>query len=148
MITRRACFPLALGAVALPALPAAARTRKLVIHVNDNDESKMQAAMTIVRNVSEHYARYGDDVDVRIVAIGGGLTLFRADKSNYASSLRRLKTRFPRVQYLACGNTMKGTQDQERLSGPIPLLPDVQVVETGVAALMELQEKGFSYVRP
>jgi intracellular sulfur oxidation DsrE/DsrF family protein len=52
----------------------------------------------------------------------------------------------PNVAFTACGNTsdaMKKAEGKE-----IPLVAKTKVVPAGVVRLMELQEKGWSYLRP
>jgi intracellular sulfur oxidation DsrE/DsrF family protein len=43
-----------------------------------------------------------------------------------------------------CGNTKEGMEEGQ----PIIVLSEAVVVPSGVVRLMELQEKGWSYVRP
>jgi len=45
-----------------------------------------------------------------------------------------------------CGNTKEGMEKKE--GQPIIVLSEAVVVPSGVVRLMELQEKGWSYVRP
>ena len=50
---------------------------------------------------------------------------------------------FPsKIQFSVCGNTKEGKGQ------PITVLSEAVVVPSGVVRLMELQEKGWSYVRP
>ena len=62
--------------------------------------------------------------------------------------LKRLKeAAFPgKVQFSACNNTR---QNMEKAEGrEITIVPDATIVPSGVVQLMELQEQGWSYVRP
>ena len=50
------------------------------------------------------------------------------------------------MTFTACGNTIT---TQEKAEGkPVPLVPQATTVKAGVARIMELQEKGWTYVRP
>jgi len=54
---------------------------------------------------------------------------------------------FPsKIQLSACGNAKEGMEKKE--GQPITVLSEAVVVPSGVVRLMELQEKGWSYVRP
>ena len=54
---------------------------------------------------------------------------------------------FPsKIQFSVCGNTKEGMEKKE--GQPITVLSEAVVVPSGVVRLMELQEKGWSYVRP
>ena len=50
------------------------------------------------------------------------------------------------VSPAACSNTKEGMEKKE--GQPITVLSEAVVVPSGVVRLMELQEKGWSYVRP
>lgn len=61
---------------------------------------------------------------------------------------KRLKEiAFPgKVQFSACNNTK---QSMEKTEGKaISVVPDATIVPSGVVRIMELQEQGWSYVRP
>jgi intracellular sulfur oxidation DsrE/DsrF family protein len=54
---------------------------------------------------------------------------------------------FPsKIQFSACGYTKEGMEKKE--GHPIAVLFEAVIVPSGVVRLMELQEKGWSYVRP
>ena len=54
---------------------------------------------------------------------------------------------FPsKIQFSACNNTKEGMEKKE--GHPITVLSEAVVVPSGVVRLMELQELGWSYVRP
>lgn len=128
---------------------ALAAERKLVIHVAEGETTTMAQAIAISRNVTEHYARFGDTVDVKILATGGGLDIFRVDRTSFADGLRRLKSELPKVEFVACGSTLRGVAASMNLPvSEIDLLPNVRVAPVGVAELMDLQDRGYRYVRP
>jgi uncharacterized protein len=54
---------------------------------------------------------------------------------------------FPgKIQFSACHNTM---QNMEKAEGhPIEIVSDATVIPSGVVHLNELQEQGWSYVKP
>jgi hypothetical protein len=52
----------------------------------------------------------------------------------------------PEVRLSACNNTLQGMEAAERKK--IELMPEATIVPSGVVRLMELQEQGWSYVRP
>lgn len=147
----RACLaPLVLVlSLALGAFGALAAERKLVIHVAEGETATMAQAIVISRNVTEHYAKFGDTVDIKILATGGGLDIFRVDRTSYADGLRRLNSEFPKVEFIACGQTLRGVASSMNVPvSEIDLLPNVRVTPVGVAELMDLQDRGYRYVRP
>ena len=74
--------------------------------------------------------------------------MLRADTSPVQDRIKHFKDAvFPgKIQFSACNNTRQGMEKAE--GHAIALLPDATVVPSGVVHLMELQEKGWSYVRP
>ena len=99
-------------------------------------------------NVIEYYRDKNEDVDIDIVTYGPGLTMLRSDTSPVQDRIKRLKDMvFPgKIQFSACNNTRQGMEKAE--GHAIPILADATVVPSGVVQLMELQEQGWSYVRP
>ena len=97
----------------------------------------------------EYYRAKNEDVDVDIVTYGPGLHMLRADTSPVQDRIKRLKEMvFPgKIQFSACNNTKQGMEKTERPRDPDPAR-GATIVPSGVVRLMELQEQGWSYVRP
>ena len=129
-------------------LAADAKSHHIAIQVDQNDPQVMNLALGNATNVIEYYRAKNEKVDIDIVAYGPGLHMLRADTSPVQDRVKRLKDMiFPgKIQFSACNNTKQGMEKAE--GHPIPLLPDATVVPSGVVHLNELQEQGWSYVRP
>jgi intracellular sulfur oxidation DsrE/DsrF family protein len=121
---------------------------RLVIQVDQNDPAVMNLALNNATNVIDYYRAKGEDVNVDVVTYGPGLHMLRADTSPVQDRIKNLKDyAFPsKIQFSACGNTKEGMEKKE--GHPITVLSEAVVVPSGVVRLMELQEKGWSYVRP
>lgn len=142
-----AALVLAAGLAAVPALAQApAKEHKLVLHIDDNDQSKMNLVLNNLSNVYDFYKKKGEAIRVEIVAYGPGMHMFRADTSPVRSRLDQIKLAYDNVAYTACGNTIANMEKAE--GKEIKLVGDVGVAEAGVVRLIELQEQGWSYVRP
>ncbi|HMH08213.1 MAG TPA: DsrE family protein [Terriglobales bacterium] len=124
------------------------KAHRLVIQVDQNDPAVMNLALNNATNVIEYYRAKGEDVNVDVVTYGPGLHMLRADTSPVKDRIKSLKdAAFPsKIQFSACGNTKEGMEKKE--GQPIIVLSEAVVVPSGVVRLMELQEKGWSYVRP
>jgi intracellular sulfur oxidation DsrE/DsrF family protein len=140
----------ALMSIALaPVSPAAAKTtHHIAIQIDQNDPQVMNLALNNASNVIEYYRARKEDVDIDVVAYGPGLHMLRADTSPVQDRIKHFKDMvFPgKIQFSACNNTRQGMEKAE--GHAIALLPDATVVPSGVVHLMELQEQGWSYVRP
>ena len=135
-------------AFASSAFAADTKPHRVAIQVNQNDPQVMNLALNNVTNVIEYYRAKKEDVDVEVVAYGPGLHMLRADTSPVQDRLKRLKElAFPgKIQFSACNNTKQGMEKTE--GHAISIVPDATIVPSGVVHLMELQEQGWSYVRP
>jgi intracellular sulfur oxidation DsrE/DsrF family protein len=132
-------------ALATSALAADGKTHHVAIQVDQNDPAIMNLVLNNATNVIEHYRGKGEDVDVEIVAYGPGMHMLRADTSPVQDRIKKLKE-MGKIQFSACNNTK---QNMEKTEGhAISILPEATIVPAGVVRLMELQEQGWSYVRP
>jgi intracellular sulfur oxidation DsrE/DsrF family protein len=124
------------------------RSHRLLIQVDQNDPAVMNLALNNATNVIDYYRSKGEEVAVDVVAFGPGLHMLRTDTSPVQDRLKQLKSlAFPStVQFSACGNTREVMEKKE--GHPIDLSSDAVLVPSGVIHLMELQEEGWSYIRP
>ena len=124
------------------------KPHRVAIQVDQNDPAVMNLALNNATNVIEYYRAKGVDISVDIVTYGPGLHMLRADTSPVGDRIKTLRdATFPsKIQFSACNNTKEGMEKKE--GHPIKLLSEAVIVPSGVVRLMELQEKGWSYVRP
>ena len=129
-------------------LAADAKQHRVAIQVDQNDPAVINLALNNVTNVIEYYRAKGESVDVDLVAYGPGLNMLRMDKSTVQDRVKQLKDlAFPgKIQFSACNNTKVNMEKAE--GHTITLVPEATIVEAGVVQLMELQEQGWSYIRP
>jgi intracellular sulfur oxidation DsrE/DsrF family protein len=142
---------LALGFFAAPSIAADDAERQhhhLAIHVDQNEAAVMNMALNNASHVIEYYHEKGEDVQVEIVAYGPGLNMLREDTSPVKDRIKALKeVSFPKnLKLSACNNTKVGMEKRE--GHAITIIPEASLVPSGVVRLMELQEQGWSYVRP
>jgi len=117
------------------------KKHKVVIQVSTADPLTQKIALNNAVNLLKAYGP--DDMAVEIVAYGPGLSLMtpRSEQSRRIPDLAMQE-----ITFSACGNTMKKI---EKKKGKKPrLVEGVRVVPAGVGRIMELQEHGYSYIRP
>ena len=148
MFRRLAIVALLSIAFAASGFAADTKPHRVAIQVNQNDPQVMNLALNNATNVLEYYRGKNEEVEIDIVAYGPGLHMLRADTSPVQDRLKRLKEMaFPgKVQFSACNNTKQGMEKTE--GHAISVVSDATIVPSGVVRLMELQEQGWSYVRP
>jgi uncharacterized protein len=139
--------------VALFAAPSVADTtttvrHRIAIQVDQNDPQVMNLALNNAGNVIDYYRAKGEDVQVEIVAFGPGLNMLRADTSPVKARLKLMKdVSFPStIVFSACNNTRQAMEKRE--GHAIAIVPEARIVPSGVVRLMNLEEQGWSYVRP
>ena len=123
---------------------AFADTQRLAIHVDENDPKVMNLALNNAQNVKAYYEAQGDDVIVELVAYGPGLNMYLAN-SPVASRIETMGMDGS-FTFSACNNTH--TKMSKKAGKDLALLSDAQKVPSGVVRLMELQKKGYAYLRP
>ncbi len=142
MRARRAALAgLAAGALAAGTAVAqrgSPRKRGLVLQVSDAEVKRWVLAISNARNVQDALGRA--QVDIDLVAYGPGIDMLKWD-STVNADIDDLVVRGVRV--VACENTMIG----QKLARD-DMHPKAVFVKTGLLAIMERQEQGWSYVRP
>ena len=140
-----------LAAVALASTGAGAslaqtKTHKVAIHVDDSDQARMELVLNNVRNIKQYYAAKGEKVSIEVVTYGPGLAMLRADNSPVKDRIAAMVLETPDLTFSACENTRTGMSKRE--GKEIPLIKEAKSVPSGVIRLIELQEQGWSYLRP
>jgi len=121
-------------------------SHQVAIHVDDNDSKVMNLALNNAKNVLDHYKSKGETIAIEIVTYGPGLHMLRADTSPVKQRIAEMSLSAPEVSFAACSNTQVNMSRQE--GREVILVSEARVVPSGVVRLIELQEKGYSYIRP
>jgi uncharacterized protein len=122
------------------------KLHNLVLQVNTNEPAMMNLALNNATNVAQYYKELGEKVSIEVVTFGPGLHMLRDDTSPVKARIEVLALSTPEISFKACGNTQENMRKAE--GKDIPIIPQAQVVKSGVVRVMELQEKGWSYVKP
>ncbi|UGY17357.1 DsrE family protein [Bradyrhizobium septentrionale] len=122
------------------------KPHRLILQVNTNDPAAMNLALNNATNVAQYYKDLGEKVKIEVVTFGPGLHMLRDDTSPVKSRIEELALSTPEIAFKACGNTQEKMHNAEKKD--IPIIRQAEVVKSGVVRVMELQEKGWSYVKP
>jgi intracellular sulfur oxidation DsrE/DsrF family protein len=126
--------------------PAEQKEHRLILQVNTNDAATMNLTLNNAMNVAEYYKETGEKVEVQVIAFGPGLHMLRDDTSPVKARIETMALSTPEVSFKACGNTQANMGKAENKE--IKLIPQAEVVPSGVVRVMQLEEKGWSYVKP
>lgn len=127
---------------------ANAKEHRVAIQVDQNDPAVMNLALNNATNIMEYYKSKNETVQIDIVAYGPGLHMLRADTSPVHDRIKQIvNASFPsNIKFSACENTKQGMEKREGKA--ISIIPEAEVVPSGAVRLIELQEQGWSYLRP
>ena len=127
---------------------ADAKSHRVTIQVDQNDPAVMNLALNNVTNIMEMYKAKGQDVQIELVTYGPGLHMLRDDTSPVKDRLKQIsELSFPsQIKFSACNNTKEGMEKRE--GHPITIVSQAGLVPSGAVRLMELQEDGWSYLKP
>jgi intracellular sulfur oxidation DsrE/DsrF family protein len=124
------------------------KAHRIAFQVDQNDPAVMNLVLNNVSNLMAYYHSKGEQVQIDVVAYGPGLNMLREDKSPVKDRIKHIKegSSPSSVAFSACGNTKKGMEKRE--GHAVPIIAQASVVPSGVVRLSELQEQGWSYIRP
>jgi len=138
---------IALGVAVVTAQPVLAADNhsmaehKIVFQISSSDPVTQNLVLNNAVNIRKHYGR--DNVDVVVVAYGPGLSVLTA-KNKQADRVKSLAKEG--ITFDACHNTMMAIKKK---TGKLPNLTEgVKIVPAGVAQIIDLQNKGYNYIRP
>jgi len=131
-----------------PGAAADTKIHRVSIQVDQNDPAIMNLALNNATNIMETYKEKGEEVEIELVTYGPGLNMFRDDSSPVKDRLKQIaQLSFPsKIKFSACNITKQGMEKRE--GHPITIVPEASLVPSGAVRLMELQESGWSYLKP
>ena len=144
--TEKVQVTVARAAPAISETPALKKAHRVVIQVSQNDSALMNMVLNNAENLTKHYRDKGEEVQIELVAYGPGLHMVRSDTSPVKARLQALAGTMKHVKVSGCENTRSAQAKQE--NADITLLPEASIVPTGIGRITELQEQGWTYVRP
>lgn len=119
--------------------PASATVPKYraIFHVSGADPRGWNQALNNSLALTKNAGK--DNVEIRIVAIGMGINMLKAD-SQAAKLVAAALSKD--VKVLACGETMKALSLEKE-----DMLPDIGYVPGGIIEILDRQGEGWRYIR-
>lgn len=117
--------------------------QKVVYHMNYHDESRISETMT---NIANHIQAVGEEhIEIKVVVHGQAIEYFMNAVHDQAKQIAIDSLRLRDVQFIICGNTLDGYKiTREDLYD----VEEEDVVQAGLPTIIDLQQKGYIYVRP
>ncbi len=133
-------------APSVPRHSTSTQAHRVIIQVTQNDPAIMNLALNNAENLVNFYKDKGEKIQIELVTYGAGLNMVREDTSPVKERLAAMSRSMKNVTITGCGNTLANQSKQENKA--ISLVPDAHIVPAGIARVVELEEQGWTYVRP
>ncbi len=113
-----------------------------MFQVNIEDPLIWNLTLNNIANVITEVGK--ENVEIKLVTYGPGINMFRKGKSNILERLDSLKKANGKaLDYTVCSNTMRGMKVEKS-----EIVEFVHDLYPGIVRIMELQEKGYVYIKP
>jgi len=119
----------------------ALKDHNVVIHVDSRGLKTQKLAMNAADNLQHLYGK--DKVNVEIVTCGPGLNMVKADTKYYTKRIKRMIK--DGIRYSA---GIDYTDKQELKGQYIEFLPGIVEVQGCLMRIVNLQEQGYTYMKP
>lgn len=123
---------------------AAQQDSRVLVHISSNNLQNSRNTLFEIANLLRDYDKEGRQIKVQVVANGSGLEMLSLD-SPVGDLIINLMRNHDNIEFSACNNTIKSLQQEK--SQTLALLPGVQVIDSGVVKVIQLQQQGWSYIR-
>lgn len=127
-----------------PATADSAETR-IVFHVTNADQAVAGELLDEIENMLQAYASDGRPLRVEVVSHSDGLGLLRERLSQHKARIHRMATDYANLTFVACRNTIDRLHVEQGIE--VQLLPEAQVIDSGVHHVVKRQKQGWSYIR-
>jgi intracellular sulfur oxidation DsrE/DsrF family protein len=137
-----------LAALALAlVLPAHADTmHRVVLHLDEADPVRQELVLNNASNINKYYQDNAEEAVIEIVTYGPGLTMLVPGKSPVAQRVDSIAQNYDNISFKACSNTL--AKMSAKAGKQVKLMPQAELVDSGVIHLIQRQEQGWSYIRP
>lgn len=127
-----------------PARPGVEETR-IVFHLTNADPDVAGELLDEVEDMLRIYAADHRPLRVEVVTHSDGLDLLRRSLTLYEDRIHRLSQTFDNLTFVACQNTIDRLRVEHGVE--VDLVPDAEVIESGVNHVVVRQRQGWSYIR-
>lgn len=135
-----------LTSLMLAAAAGAVDVHRIVLHVDEADPARQNLVLNNASNINAYYLDKGDEVEIEIVTYGPGLIMLIPGKSPVEKRVERISQNYDNISFKACANTH--AKMSRNAGKEIALMPQAEMVPSGIVHLVERQEQGWSYIRP
>ena len=118
--------------------------QKVVYHINYDDQKRLNGTL---RNIQNHINAVGkENLDLRVVLHGKGVTLLVYAKDDLVLQEQIDKLKAQGIKFNICENTLRGRKLDYKKD--LFEVTEQDIVPSGVAEIAALQAKGYVYLKP
>ena len=125
---------------------ASPRAHHVAFQVDEAGADRMNQVLNNIDSMYAAYQEHDEPVEIELVAFGPGLAMLRDDASPVKPRLAAERAAHPALVLSACENTRRAMSRAE--GKEIALVAEARPVPSGVVRLTQLQEAGWTYLRP
>ncbi|MHB8415436.1 MAG: hypothetical protein ACYDB1_08655 [Acidiferrobacteraceae bacterium] len=118
---------------------------KVLFHLNSGRHRRMREVLDEAQNLLRLYHVEKHPAEVEIIANGAGIDLLRVHHSPFAARIQAMHEKYPNLTFAACQDTIDRLISQDNIHPH--LLPEATIVPSGVAQIIRLQQRGWTYIR-
>ena len=118
---------------------------RIVFHVTDSNQAVAGELLNEVESMLTAYQADGRPLRVEVVSNGEGLNLLREGLSQHKARIHQLAGRFSNLTFVACENTIQRLKVERGIE--VKLIPDAEVIDSGIDHVVTRQREGWSYIR-
>jgi len=123
---------------------ADAEPHKFIVHVGSSNPVRLKTALDETENLLESSRQSSRKLQIEIIANGGGLDLLRTDASPYAQRVSLMQEKYPNLDLIACGQTIKKL---EAKGVHVQLLPHTGVASSALDQIALRLKQDWSYIK-
>lgn len=116
----------------------------VLVHVSSGRTEALATALDEVEDALRSARTALRSIEVEIVVNSTGLDLLRAGITPYAARVAAMRTEFPNLRFVACGQTLQRLREQGLA---VELLPGTEVAPSALDQVVKRLQTGWVYVR-
>jgi len=118
---------------------------RIVFHLTNPDQTVAGELLDEVEGMLRAYEADGRRLRVEVVSHSEGLDLLRERLSQHKQRIHQLAGEYENLTFVACRNTMDRLRVEHGIE--VKLVPDAEVIDSGVNHVVKRQKEGWSYIR-
>jgi len=122
----------------------AAESRKIIIHVNNDNPMKFKAALDETESLLGSYQRAHQQIQLELIANQKGVNLLRSDISPYSARIATMQSKYPNLNFMVCGKTIRMLHNNGE---SVQLLPHTEIATSAADQINKRLHQGWGYIK-